>query len=1727
MKNKIFQIRSNIINFLIILFSLKKKNENEFLTNNNYTKIFEFLKNSTNYFFQDPQLVFLFFGLLNLVISFLKTYEKDFVFLIETFKKNIELIFADQRISLIFSKLSFLITQRLIEMKSELLYRKWFLFLLNIIHYRKLNNEIEKINHVKSFVIILENIPLNILGIIDKNGKKECIIKLQFIINNFRQKDEILFFEILYNFSILNPEDKQIFDYQRKILDSISNFYILLEKSKLDKKQKKQKEKKFFILIKYFCQNYLSRISKKIRIKLWLFCLPKLLIMKDNNIKEGFICVLGLMTFLILELEEEIVKSELNLVFFFENFVTHSLMDNFCKGALWNFFCLLSSKSKDIANRIIKLCLFKLGIYPHFDKIMEYSNISDNEEFYLGLLNAMLSHSSIKIYPNEDIVSVFIQYIENKKILLMSLDDLNGEAVDKIKNDKVDEEKLDNNLDNNNVHKIENNDSKVNLEENIIEEKDMNISLHSTSEVNINLFSNVFCFIFGLAKKGIKIRNSFLNKVFDFFLDQFKTFMSKNFSTNKKLQGLFLYIFKCYLILKSKNKTIKKFLILALKEVFPHENFESESLVMIGKIIKKLKTNEIYLKEIVILYFSKIYGFLIRKAEFLNYEILSHFQPYFLLDIFENQVDGVLIENYKMIEEMRFLKGINLKEGFFNNFFSKSLLRWNKPEKTTKNIIFLLKQIIYISSNEKLYLDINKKKKILMDLLKKSKKKDKKQSEFINQKNKAMIILLSILIYRESKNIDPFIYDALNDIFQSSLKYKKNKEIVLLSSQLGGYLFYFGTKDMNWLNSFLDNLFNMLSDLENLDVLSGIILFSFKICDDEFLEHMKLVILNVIIKILRGNFSLGKRFFSILTYKYLGTSKIFNQIFKQSLLFLYSSFLENPSSDFVFSLFISKAIKNFLNKKLPKKLSFFENKTYVDNEKNKKVFLNEDLELFSDQELGQMTLLQKEAKSFFLLIDNKLQKILIYELFEKKEYLEIPKLKFGVNLSRNKNVIKIYFEKTKKNKNEINIEYMNFLCKIFNSFSILQDEKIKKIIKNELKFTIFELVKTKKITLSDLLMILEKIDSKKKSEFYYPYTSTHFEILILELFLEIFENLDLKEFLNKDIISIAKKLFDFFCSLHSRIYLEILRKICFEHLKIFIEKFSCFDERGNFTENFIEENLSATYSAQIQNTIKKEIKKPFYNLEILEDIIYSLKLIFKFTHKTDLLLLKGSHRNLYEKLDRNLIEDFKKEDIYKFENIIVNQKNFIILNYFLNCFYKSKEIFTEEKNNEILNGIFQVQTDEKGFFNILSIFFSKITKSKTDNLFFKNNPKLRFFEFQKKKIEKFIPKLLLTYPYLEKNDIISNKDIFVSFLPDNYINNILKKNNIDIKEKFEKLQIKLKLYKKFLIQRFSEEDILFFYKIIFNNLICLNFEELNLLEKDIFSLLFDILNSSKKVFKEIFLKTIEIIFYLEDKKFNPEIIQNLRMLILELIFKFEFEIDENMMFELTTKIIQFIKKNSNFKNLNKFCSYIKKNKKITNFNRLIKYHFRKIINENENINLKIFILTLKLINMKDNLKEKLILTEYLYYKTNKNIINECLIILQKEENNYLSYSEFEIFFPIFLNNLNLKNEDNIYTLGLILVIIYIKNDNNQSGLFVVKILDYLDLKKQKDFIMYLLKSNVSKKFVNIALGEKYQILLDQQKKIFKKSNRLNRKRSNNPPRLKNLRIKKKKSNLNY
>lgn len=195
--------------------------------------------------------------------------------------------------------------------------------------------------------------------------------------------------------------------------------------------------------------------------------------------------------------------------------------------------------------------------------------------------------------------------------------------------------------------------------------------------------------------------------------------MSDLYLSTNKLEPLFLHIFRGCLRLGANIKCMKGLMIQSMREIFTEEDFVAESLVLIGKIIEKNKKQEIYSKELVMVYFSKVYNFLLRNCEQATLYVLSLQLPAFNILFLENISDS-LFQSNRLVDELRALKNYKDDEGFYNTYFIEGKLRWKRFEFQERTMIKLLGFLQVISRGDQL--DANKHKKILMDIMEKVKK---------------------------------------------------------------------------------------------------------------------------------------------------------------------------------------------------------------------------------------------------------------------------------------------------------------------------------------------------------------------------------------------------------------------------------------------------------------------------------------------------------------------------------------------------------------------------------------------------------------------------------------------------------------------------------------------------------------------------------------------------------------------------------------------------------------------------------------------------------------------------------------------------------------------------------------------------------------------------------------------------------------------------------------------
>lgn len=268
---------------------------------------------------------------------------------------------------------------------------------------------------------MVQQLSLEELGIkkSDSFKKDKAFQKLEYILENSRTLCPESVLQILFYFFKFNPEQQQTFETQRKIVDFISDFYLLDQGVPVQKS--KMEEKKFFVCLKDFFPNYFLMVERKAKRKLWLYCVTKLLIMRDQNQKQGLQTMCLLMNFLAIELEEEFIKKDINLEYLMENLIVNNLTDHYTKQAIWSLFLEICLKSKKQSFKMLSICLSQLNSCD-----LQPSKLPQNDEFYLGQLSLIYQEAERHEFFDEFDEKMRVQ-LEKFQLILSQQEDKNIE----------------------------------------------------------------------------------------------------------------------------------------------------------------------------------------------------------------------------------------------------------------------------------------------------------------------------------------------------------------------------------------------------------------------------------------------------------------------------------------------------------------------------------------------------------------------------------------------------------------------------------------------------------------------------------------------------------------------------------------------------------------------------------------------------------------------------------------------------------------------------------------------------------------------------------------------------------------------------------------------------------------------------------------------------------------------------------------------------------------------------------------------------------------------------------------------------------------------------------------------------------------------------------------------------------------------------------------------------
>lgn len=97
-----------------------------------------------------------------------------------------------------------------------------------------------------------------------------------------------------------------------------------------------------------------------------------------------------------------------------------------------------------------------------------------------------------------------------------------------------------------------------------------------------------------------------------------------------------------------------------------------------------------------------------------------------------------------------------------------------------------------------------------------------------------MIIFLTCLLFSNDEPFSLFSFDCLNELMVNQDK-EKDIERIILEAKLCSIIFRHSVNDEQMKSQFMDNIFQMIGDNNNLDLLSGMLYFSFIENSDETL----------------------------------------------------------------------------------------------------------------------------------------------------------------------------------------------------------------------------------------------------------------------------------------------------------------------------------------------------------------------------------------------------------------------------------------------------------------------------------------------------------------------------------------------------------------------------------------------------------------------------------------------------------------------------------------------------------------------------------------------------------------------------------------------------------------------------------------------------------------------------------------------------------------------------
>lgn len=490
----------------------------------------------------------------------------------------------------------------------------------------------------------------------------------------------------------------------------------------------------------------------------------------------------------------------------------------------------------------------------------------------------------------------------------------------------------------------------------------------------------------------------------------------------------------------------------------------------------------------------------------------------------------------------------------------------------------------------------------------------KNLSELKMRKRINVTLLITEKFFNKSQasaNENSFAFSSLLAITSQCL-HLNFPSVRIQIGKLGARLFSLAENSSERVNSVLEMLMHSMSNLNSIESIALILAMAIEHLSESWLSNLRIIITNVFMKVLRMDLDLGKQAYGLASVIALQeNSPIYKSIFESLLVIVHSDLLFKSANNPVYLKLMNESLNHIEGHSAVSTSLHFLLKDQLESASSLKTDMLDANRLVINREA-----IISKVSTFF---ENKNRFTGLWELQSFLNSLEVsitngPCLRLKIE---SKKSLGTYFR----------------ILGVARLVGVL--DKLTEVLVAQLKELGQEIVEKGKVNFEDLVGLAKEFltndarSAESSKELILARCDKLASFDLVDLCTEVFKNSKTRNLMRDEIISLSQKVFELIVATFSRIESNQKNPV-YELLQIFLTKFENFDEKGTFCECPVEFNLSLFYCIQIEALIRNELKSRRVIVANFKPLLDNLALIFRISHKSDLVLLKASNKFLME-----------------------------------------------------------------------------------------------------------------------------------------------------------------------------------------------------------------------------------------------------------------------------------------------------------------------------------------------------------------------------------------------------------------------------------------------------------------------------------------------------------------